>query len=245
MAKKTVNKTEAPKLVTNRYERWPLEQIIPYANNPRSNDHAVPAVKASILQFGIQNPLLAEEDGSLVAGHTRLRAIGEIMQDPDPDTQARWKEISPDNLIPVLVAVGMSKADADAYRLIDNKSGELAVWNDELLAIEVNRLSADFDFSDFGFDAKTLENLSARSGDLNFVYEEEADAETPDDDEAEDDITTVTTSPIKQYMLLFNKDSYAAFAKMVEGLQSQLGTENESDTVYNVVKNAYVAATSK
>ena len=52
-------------------ENWPLDRLKPYANNPRQNQEAVPAVVASIREFGFKVPIIADRDGVIVAGHTR------------------------------------------------------------------------------------------------------------------------------------------------------------------------------
>jgi len=40
-------------------EQWPVEKLIPYARNPRKNDHSVDRMAASIREFGFKAPVLA------------------------------------------------------------------------------------------------------------------------------------------------------------------------------------------
>ena len=55
-------------------EMRPIESIRPYENNPRLNDAAVDAVAASIKEFGFrQQPIVVDEDGVIVVGHTRYK----------------------------------------------------------------------------------------------------------------------------------------------------------------------------
>ena len=49
-----------------------IDKVVPYQNNARVNEDAVPGVMASIEQFGFVNPILCEKDGTIIAGHTRL-----------------------------------------------------------------------------------------------------------------------------------------------------------------------------
>ena len=53
--------------------------------------------------------------------------------------------------MPVVVAKGLSEEQVKAYRLADNKSGELATWDEELLEDELVGID-DIDMADFGFD---------------------------------------------------------------------------------------------
>src|SRR2546425_12872793 len=57
-------------------EHWPLSRFIPYARNPRKNDHAVDRMAASIREFGFRVPVLARSSGDVVertVGGSRLR----------------------------------------------------------------------------------------------------------------------------------------------------------------------------
>ena len=51
-----------------------IGDIKPYANNPRLNEAAVPAVAASIRRFGFRNPILVDADGVIIEGHTRRQS---------------------------------------------------------------------------------------------------------------------------------------------------------------------------
>ena len=52
----------------------PIGKLTPYANNPRLNDEAVPAVAESIRLFGFKVPMIIDRNFVVVAGHTRLKA---------------------------------------------------------------------------------------------------------------------------------------------------------------------------
>lgn len=63
---------------TLRVVMKPVESIHPYENNPRYNDSAVPYVKNSIQEFGFKVPIIVDEAGSIVCGHTRYKAALEL-----------------------------------------------------------------------------------------------------------------------------------------------------------------------
>ena len=98
-------------------EWMPIKGIKPYEKNPRKNDAAVDAVANSIAEFGFQNPIIVDKDMTIIAGHTRWKAAKKL----------GMKEV------PVIIASELTEEQARALRLADNKTGELAEWDDELL----------------------------------------------------------------------------------------------------------------
>ena len=111
-----------------------LSELTPYANNPRLNDGAVDAVAASIKAFGFKVPLVVTADGVIVAGHTRWKAAKKLGL----------------KTVPCIVADDLTPEQIKAFRLADNKVGELAEWDFEKLDLELEEL--DFDMTPFGFD---------------------------------------------------------------------------------------------
>ena len=111
-----------------------LEQIKPYERNPRKNDDAVKYVKQSIKEFGFKVPIVLDKDNVIVAGHTRYKASKEL----------GLKEV------PCIVADDLTDEQIKAFRIADNKVGEIAEWDEDLLAIEMDDIT-EFDMSDFGF----------------------------------------------------------------------------------------------
>jgi len=51
-----------------------VDEIKPYEGNPRVNDPAVDAVAASLREFGFRQPIVADEAGVIIVGHTRWKA---------------------------------------------------------------------------------------------------------------------------------------------------------------------------
>lgn len=110
-----------------------LTDITPYENNPRRNDEAVKYVAESIRQFGFRNPILIDRDGVIVAGHTRYKAAMELGMEK----------------VPCIIADDLTEEQVRAFRLADNKVGEIAQWDQELLNFELGEI--DIDMTDFGF----------------------------------------------------------------------------------------------
>jgi len=121
-----------------------LTEIKPHPTNPRHNDSAVDAVAASIREFGFQQPLVLDEEGVIIAGHTRFKAARKLGLEE----------------VPVIVAKGLSPAQVRAYRIRDNSSHDLSDWDYELLPIELAELqNATYDLGLLGFDQDELAKL--------------------------------------------------------------------------------------
>ena len=125
-------------------ETWPIDRPQPYDKNPRLNDDAVEVVAKSIREFGFRQPIVVDESGVVIIGHTRLKAA----------TSLGLSEV------PVHVARGLSPEQVKALRIADNKTAEIAEWNLELLPIELAELQGmDFDLGLLGFDQDELAKL--------------------------------------------------------------------------------------
>lgn len=114
-------------------------KVIPYENNPRKNDDAVDEVANSIEKFGFKNPIIVDKSNVIIAGHTRLKASIKLGL----------------THVPVIVADDLSADQANALRLIDNKTGEISKWDKAKLEEELKNINwADLDclMTDFGFN---------------------------------------------------------------------------------------------
>ncbi|EAQ47262.1 DNA methylase N-4/N-6 [Roseobacter sp. MED193] len=145
----------------------PLEQIIPYARNPRNNAEAIATVAASIQEFGWRQPIVVDEAMVVLAGHTRLEAARKL----------GFKTA------PVHIATGLTANQARAFRIMDNRSGENAEWDEGLLNLELaDLLDAEFDLGLTGFSEDELNALMSGLKDDGGPQEGEDDVpETPED----------------------------------------------------------------
>jgi DNA modification methylase len=130
-------------------ELRPITSIRPYENNPRVNDAAVEAVAASIRAFGFRQPIVVDEDGVIIVGHTRYKAARKLgLQE-----------------VPVHVARGLTPAQAKAYWIADNQTATMSQWDDDKLPLELMQLQQmDFDLNLTGFSAEELTQLLAPAG---------------------------------------------------------------------------------
>ena len=112
-----------------------LDEIKPYENNPRHNDNAVDAVANSIREFGFKVPLVVDSEGVIVAGHTRYKAAQKLGL----------------QTVPCIIADDLTDEQVRAFRLADNKVGELATWDLDTLKVELDNIG-EIDLSGMGFD---------------------------------------------------------------------------------------------
>jgi ParB-like chromosome segregation protein Spo0J len=131
---------------TMQVEMRPLSAITPYDHNPRVNDPAVDAVAASIREFGFRQPIVVDEEGVIVVGHTRYKAAMKLGLEEAP----------------VHVAIGLTPAQTKAYRIADNQTARLSDWDHDLLPIELGELqNMDFDLELTGFSSDELDKILA------------------------------------------------------------------------------------
>ena len=121
-----------------------IEEITPYANNPRNNDGAVESVAKSIEKFGFIGAIILNKDKVIINGHTRVKACKKLGMET----------------VPAIIVDHLTKEQEDALRIADNKTGEIAEWNEDLLRAELKALEeAGFGIEDLGFDNSELEAL--------------------------------------------------------------------------------------
>ncbi|HED52913.1 MAG TPA: chromosome partitioning protein ParB, partial [Phycisphaerales bacterium] len=144
-----------------------IDDIQPYERNPRLNDDAVDAVAESLRQFGFRQPIVVDADGVIIVGHTRWKA-------------ARKLGLAK---VPVHVATDLTPEQIRAYRIADNKTGELAEWDLDLLPIELQDLQqAEYDLSLLGFDEDELAKLLAGEAGVSAGLTDPDDVPEPPDD---------------------------------------------------------------
>lgn len=143
----------------------PIERVHGSPSNPRDNDAAVPHVAASIKRFGWQQPVVARADGEVIAGNTRLKAAHHL------------------GLVEVpVVWFSGTDLDAVAYQIADNRTGELATWDETALASMLTALREEDSLEGVGYDADELQQV--------------LDAAAPPVEVAEDEVPEPPADPI-------------------------------------------------
>jgi ParB-like chromosome segregation protein Spo0J len=132
--------------------------LTPYGNNPRRNASAVAAVVASLKAFGAQQPIVVDKNGVVIVGHTRRLAAIEL----------QWATY------PTHYATNLTDAQVTAYRLADNKTGEIAEWDEEKLFEELSLIAGEgFDLEGMGFTTEDMQQFEAAARKPDFRYLED------------------------------------------------------------------------
>ena len=133
----------------------PIASLVPDPRNARTHPRRqIDQIKASIREFGFTNPILADPEGHLIAGHGRLLAARELGLAE----------------LPVVELAGLSEAQKKALRLADNKIALNAGWDMEILKLEL----ADLSLPVFEFD---LALTGFASGEIDVILKESAEPE--------------------------------------------------------------------
>lgn len=129
----------------NDVQTWEIGRLKAYERNARTHSaEQIAKIAASIREFGFTSPILALEDGTIVAGHGRASAARLIGM----------------GQVPVMVARGWSPEQIKAYVIADNQIALDAGWDEELLALEIGELhAAGFDLGLTGFDQDRIDDL--------------------------------------------------------------------------------------
>jgi hypothetical protein len=142
-------------------ETLPLDQVTIDPANVRAHPtRNLDAIKASLQKFGQQKPIVIDRKGVCVAGNGTVeaaRALG-------------WTEVR-------VVRTELEGAEAVAYAIADNRTGDLAEWDEPELAAVLTALQEDdsIDVSVTGFDSDEIAALLEKV-DPPQVHEDEVPA---------------------------------------------------------------------
>lgn len=193
--------------MAKRIEFWRLDRLVPFARNARTHsDEQVAQIAASIVAFGFNNPVLVDTNAGIIAGHGRFLAARKLGLDE----------------IPVVVLDHLSETQKRAYILADNRIGENAGWDEEVLAAELGELqSADWRLDLLGFSEEEVARLLA---------ETEPVAEVPT--EAEEEIPEAPVEPVtrpgdvwligKHRLICGDCRDFRAIARMFDGVKANV-----------------------
>jgi ParB-like chromosome segregation protein Spo0J len=144
-----------------KIECTPVRELRPHVNNARTHSKKqIRQIARSIEKFGFCNPVLVDDAKLIIAGHGRVEAAKLLGMDEVPTCQLSH----------------LSEADKRTYILADNKLGELAGWDRELLAIELQGLiELDVDIELTGFETVEIDLI------LKDAREANGDASEPEE----------------------------------------------------------------
>lgn len=122
-----------------------IDWLRPNPNNARvHSEQQVEFLCRLIKRFGWTNPILANAEGLIIAGHCRrLAALAMGLKK-----------------VPVIVVTDLSEAELRAYTIADNQSALLSTWDEDILRSEISSLKlAEFDLDMLGFTEEELDDI--------------------------------------------------------------------------------------
>ena len=174
-------------------KRVAMEDVFPFENNPRTNDSAIEIIANSIREFGFNVPILLDRYGVIIAGHTRYAAAKQLGM----------------THVPAIYSESLTEEQANAFRIVDNKTAEKSSWDDDLLSVQIDELKDVLDFTDYGFDQEELDSLLG--------IEEEPD--TPTDNSTESEARTRAQSRVKisvgEFIFHIDQPEYRRWANQI------------------------------
>lgn len=136
-----------------------IDKVHLWEENPRINEHVIEQLALSISEFGFLNPLIVQKSsGKIIAGNTRYKAAKKL------------------GLLKVpVIYTDLDDNKANAFAIADNKLGELALWDDDLLKELLHDLNdSEYNLDILGFNEYELESLlndTLESSEIDFNEE--------------------------------------------------------------------------
>lgn len=137
------------------------QSLIPYEYNAREHKSEIEFLKNSIEEFGFRNPILADGNNVIIAGHGRRIAAIELGL----------------TRVPVIICDDLTPEQVKALRLADNKLTDLSSWDWDMLNKELAELKdLGWNMEQFAFEDMVQFDTPAEGGliedDEEFIAED-------------------------------------------------------------------------
>lgn len=227
-------------------KRIRIEDLVADSDNPRNHDSIANrrAVQSSLKAHGQVVPILVQSGTNRVI-HGNLRV--ETMRDMGIEEASCW-------------VIDADELEIKRLAITLNKTGELASWNEDVLASQLSDLNAmipDFDLEDLGFDSSILDSLVEEQSSDPFGGEEvnedyfsddsdfsgEFDEAVEMDDDGEDSYVAPTSpsNPESVVIQLFVKpEDQEQFTADIQRLADHWGLSSTSDVVARAIKDCAI-----
>lgn len=195
-----------------RIETKPIKELKQDEDNARKHDERnLKAIEESLEEFGQQKPIVVNKEGIVIAGNGTLEAAKRI----------GWETIQ-------VVKTELEGHHLKAYAIADNRSAEIARWDDEVLARTMEELAnQDEDLAlSLGFDEAEIRRLVER-------VKEVEELEAPDWANTE---TVDVDAGVQKVMLTFTSEEYANFEKAITELKESRELADTTSVVISVIE---------
>jgi hypothetical protein len=199
----------------------PIGDLIPDADNARFHPQEnIDAIKASLTRFGQDQPLVVQKASKVVRkGNGRLQAAREL----------GWTHLA-------AVFVDEDNIDAAARAIADNRSGELAKWDNRVLSAVIARIQAarpDFSPQGIGFTAEQVERLHAKMRPAPASSPGAGASPPPTGNEPAE---VVGAGHVRVVQVYLTEDTYPLFVDLVARLRLKYGMSEDGDTLMEALR---------
>lgn len=179
------------------------------ANARKHGEKNLAAIKSSLQRFGQQKPIVVDANGVVRAGNGTLAAAKAL----------GWKEIA-------IVRSPLSGSEATAYAIADNRSSELAEWDDDSLAKQLSALQIENEklAGVTGFDQTDIDQMI-----LGMMKQNDEDEEAKDEDEASDDSVSV--------IVVMSIEQEIAFKQAIRDAKNKYGVKTVADAICRIMED--------
>lgn len=203
------------------------EVVIPENLSRKHPKKQIKKLVRAIIKLGYANPIIITDDNVLISGYGRILAAKELGMTE----------------IPAVVLSNVSKTDADALRLLDNRMAEDSEWDLPVLKAEIDKiLNCNFELEDIGFEPIDYDKLLQIS-----------DEETMPDTKSEEDASWLDDNipAVVKFGDLYRLGDHFVFCgdsrdersfKIV--MQGELAQIVITDTPYNIPIKGFVCKTN-
>ena len=123
-----------------------IEKLKRYELNVKIHtEKQIKKLVSSMKQFGVVTPILVDKEWTVIAGHGRLEAFEKLQI----------------KNVPVVMLEHLTEAQVRAYRLADNRIAEDAIYDENLLRIELEEIimNDEIEITDIGFDVSEIDSI--------------------------------------------------------------------------------------
>jgi ParB-like chromosome segregation protein Spo0J len=179
------------------------------ANARKHGEKNLAAIKSSLQRFGQQKPIVVDANGVVRAGNGTLAAAKAL----------GWKEIA-------IVRSPLSGSEATAYAIADNRSSELAEWDDDSLAKQLSALQIENEklAGVTGFDQTDIDQMI-----LGMMKQNDEDEEAKDEDEASDDSVSI--------IVVMSIEQEIAFKQAIREAKNKYGVKTVADAICRIMED--------
>lgn len=199
----------------------PITELHPHPQNPRKGD--VEAIKQSLTEFGQVRPIVAQPDGTILAGHHVFYAAQEL----------GWNDIA-------VVKPDLTDEQARRYLVADNRLAELGSYDQGALAGLLEEIMESGQLAGTGYEPDDIDDLMAEMG-VNVTEAEEFTGdyiESPEETAAHWDRGNEggPAQPMREVVLMLPTAEFEEFAERLRKLKGAYGLEATTATVCEAIK---------